>query len=125
MTGDLEVPNITITGNLNLEHGKITSVEVTTNLAVQTTLDSFTVGTYKSVEYLITAKAGTSIDVTKILAVDGGAGNYVSTEFARVTTNNELGTYEVFSFGGTSSLLVTPASGLATVFTIIGTYTDS
>ena len=125
MTGDLEVPNITITGNLNLEHGKITSIEVTTNLAVQTTLDSFTAGSYKSVEYLITAKAGTSIDVTKILAVDGGAGNYVSTEFARVTTNNELATYDLFSFGGTSSLLVTPASGLATVFTIIATYTDS
>jgi hypothetical protein len=125
MTGPLVVQStITTNGPIILPHGRVRTFEVTTTAAVQTILDSHFASIYKSVEYIITAKAGANIDVTKLLCIDDGV-TVSSTEFARVTSNQELGTYEVANQTGFFRLLVTPASGTSTVFTIFATYTDS
>ena len=132
MTGDLTIEtnlivdgNINVDGNVNLEHGRITSKEVTTTSTNTTNLDQNIAGYFKSVEYIITAKQGSNIDVTKILAIDTGS-NMLGTEFARITSGSELASYEVDYDGiGFTRLRCTPASATSTVFTVIATYTES
>jgi len=132
MTGDLTIEtnlivdgNINVDGNVNLEHGRITSKEVTTTSTSATTLDQNIAGYFKSVEYIITAKQGSDVDVTKILAIDTGT-SMLGTEFARITSNSELASYEVDHDGiGFTRLRCTPASATSTVFTVIATYTES
>ena len=130
MTGNLFVPsmtatgNINVDGNLNLEHARITSKETTTTSTSATTLDSNIQGFFKSIEYIITAKSGSNVDVTKILAVDDGS-NIYATEFARIAPNGELATYEVNTNFGFSRLQCTPASATSTVFTVIITGTEA
>jgi DNA-binding FrmR family transcriptional regulator len=132
MTGDLTIEtnlivdgNINVDGNVNLEHGRITSKEVTTTSTNTTNLDQNIAGYFKSVEYIITAKQGSDIDVTKILAIDTGS-NMLGTEFARITSGSELASYEVDHDGiGFTRLRCTPASATSTVFTVIATYTES
>jgi len=131
MTGNLEVPNLTVTGNINvdgnvnLEHGRITSKETTTTSTSTISLDQNIAGSFKSVEYIITAKSGSDVDVTKILGIDTGTA-FLGTEFARITSNSELASYEL-DFDGSffTRLRCTPASATSTTFTIIATYTES
>jgi len=131
MTGNLEVPNLTVTGNINvdgnvnLEHGRITSKETTTTSTSTISLDQNIAGSFKSVEYIITAKSGSDVDVTKILGIDTGTA-FLGTEFARITSNSELASYEL-DFDGFffTRLRCTPASATSTTFTIIATYTES
>ena len=130
MTGNLTVPNLTATnnvsldGNLNFEHGRITTKETTTTATTVTDIDLYGAGQFKSVEYIITAKSGSDIDVTKILAIDTGS-DFLGTEFGRITSGNELASYSLTSGGGLSRLRCTPASATSTVFTVFATYTES
>lgn len=125
MTGALVVNNtITTNGPIILPQGRLRTFEVTTTTTNQTQLDSNIAFLYKSIEYIITAKEGTNVDVTKILCVNNGT-IMSSTEFARVTTGPELGTYEVANATGFGRLYVTPASTNSTVFTIFATYVDA
>jgi hypothetical protein len=130
MTGNLTVPNLTATnnvsldGNLNFEHGRITTKETTTTATTQVSIDQYAQGQFKSVEYIITAKSGSDVDVTKILAIDTGA-DFLGTEFGRIISNVELATYELDTSTGLSRLRCTPASATSTTFTIIATYTES
>jgi len=125
MSGPLVVNStITTDGPIILPHGRVRTIEVTTTAAVSTILDSHFASIYKSVEYIISAKSGANIDVTKLLCIDDGV-TVSSTEFARVTSNQELGTYEVSNQTGFFRLRVTPASGASTVFTVFATYIDS
>ena len=130
MTGNLQVPNLTATnnisfdGNLNFEHGRMTSKETTTTSTSEVSIDQYGQGQFKSAEYIITAKAGTSIDVTKILMIDDGT-NVYATEFARIAPSGELASYDVDVNGGLSRLRATPASSTSTVFTVMITYTES
>ena len=130
MTGNLTLPtltatgNINVDGNLNLEHGRITSKETTTTSTSQFSLDQYIQGQFKSVEWLITAKEGSNVDVTKILAVDDGSSIY-ATEFARIAPSGELASYEVDTNIGFSRLRCTPTSANSTVFTVIITYTEA
>tara|TARA_E500000081_G_scaffold12300_2_gene14955 strand:+ start:5535 stop:9011 length:3477 start_codon:yes stop_codon:yes gene_type:complete len=130
MTGDLTVPNLTSTGhvnldgNLNLEHGRITTNETTTTATTEVSIDQYAQGQFKSVEYIITAKSGSDVDVTKILAIDTGS-DFLGTEFGRITSSNELATYSLDTSTGLSRLRCTPASATSTTFTIIATYTET
>ena len=130
MTGNLQVPNLTATnnisfdGNLNFEHGRMTSKETTTTSTSEFSLDQYGQGQFKSAEYIITAKAGTSVDVSKILMVDDGT-NVYATEFARIAPNGELASYDCDTSTGLSRLRATPASSTSTVFTVMITYTES
>ena len=130
MTGNLFVPtmtatgNINVDGNLNLEHARITSKEITTTSTSAATLDSNIQGFFKSIEYIITAKSGSNIDVTKILMIDDGT-NVYATEFARIAPSGELASYDVDTSTGLSRLRATPASSTSTVFTVMITYTES
>ena len=130
MTGNLTVPNLTATnnisldGNLNFEHGRITTKETTTTATTQVNIDQYAQGQFKSVEYIITAKSGSDVDVTKILAIDTGA-DFLGTEFGRITSGAELASYDLDTSTGLSRLRCTPASDTSTTFTIIATYTES
>jgi len=130
MTGNLTVPNLTATnnvsldGNLNFEHGRITTKETTTTATTQISVDQYAQGQFKSVEYIITAKSGSDVDVTKILAIDTGT-DFLGTEFGRITSNVELATYELDASSGLSRLRCTPASATSTTFTVFATYTES
>jgi hypothetical protein len=130
MTGNLTVPNLTATnnisldGNLNFEHGRITTKEQTTTSTNVETIDQFGQGQFKSVEYIITAKAGTDVDVTKILAIDTGS-DFLGTEFGRITSGSELASYSLDTSTGLSRLRCTPASATSTTFTVFATYTES
>ena len=130
MTGNLIVPNLTATnnvsldGNLNFEHGRITTKETTTTATTQVNIDQYAQGQFKSVEYIITAKSGSDVDVTKILAIDTGA-DFLGTEFGRITSGAELASYDLDTSTGLSRLRCTPASDTSTTFTIIATYTES
>ena len=130
MTGNLQVPNLTATnnisfdGNLNFEHGRMTSKEITTTSTSVVSLDQYATAQFKSAEYIITAKAGSDVDVTKILVVGDGT-NVYATEFARIAPSGELASYDVDTSTGLSRLRVTPASSTSTVFTTIITYTES
>ena len=130
MTGNLQVPNLTATnnisfdGNLNFEHGRMTSKETTTTSTSEVSLDQYGQGQFKSAEYIITAKAGTSVDVSKILMIDDGT-NVYATEFARIAPGGELASYDVDTSTGLSRLRATPASSTSTVFTVMITYTES
>jgi hypothetical protein len=130
MTGNLTVPNLTATtnvsldGNLNFEHGRITTKETTTTATTVVSIDQYAQGQFKSVEYIITAKSGSDVDVTKILAIDTGT-DFLGTEFGRITSGNELASYQLDTSTGLSRLRCTPASTTSTTFTIIATYTES
>jgi len=130
MTGNLTVPNLTATnnisldGNLNFEHGRITTKETITTATTQVSIDQYASGQFKSVEYMITAKSGSDIDVTKILAIDTGS-DFLGTEFGRIISNIELATYEIDNASGLSRLRCTPASATSTTFTVFATYTAS
>ena len=130
MTGNLTVPNLTATnnisldGNLNFEHGRITTKETITTATTQVSIDQYASGQFKSVEYMITAKSGSDIDVTKILAIDTGS-DFLGTEFGRITSGSELATYEIDNASGLSRLRCTPASATSTTFTVFATYTES
>ena len=130
MTGNLQVPNLTATnnvsldGNLNFEHGRITTKETTTTATTQISIDQYAQGQFKSVEYIVTAKSGSDVDVTKILAIDTGT-DFLGTEFGRITSNVELATYELDASSGLSRLRCTPASATSTTFTVFATYTES
>ena len=130
MTGNLTVPNLTATnnvsldGNLNFEHGRITTKESTTTATTQVSIDQYAAGQFKSVEYMVTAKSGSDIDVTKILAIDTGS-DFLGTEFGRITSGSELATYEIDNSSGLSRLRCTPASATSTTFTVFATYTES
>jgi hypothetical protein len=130
MTGNLTVPNLTATnnisldGNLNFEHGRITTKETITTATTQVSIDQYASGQFKSVEYMITAKSGSDIDVTKILAIDTGS-DFLGTEFGRIISNIELATYEIDNASGLSRLRCTPASATSTTFTVFATYTES
>jgi hypothetical protein len=130
MTGNLTVPNLTSTnnisldGNLNFEHGRITTKETITTATTQVSIDQYASGQFKSVEYMITAKSGSDIDVTKILAIDTGS-DFLGTEFGRIISNIELATYEIDNASGLSRLRCTPASATSTTFTVFATYTES
>ena len=130
MTGNLTVPNLTATnnvsldGNLNFEHGRITTKETTTTATTQVSIDQYAQGQFKSAEYIITAKSGSAVDVTKILAIDTGA-DFLGTEFGRITSGAELASYDLDTSTGLSRLRCTPASATSTTFTIIATYTES
>jgi hypothetical protein len=130
MTGNLTVPNLTSTnnisldGNLNFEHGRITTKETITTATTQVSIDQYASGQFKSVEYMITAKSGSDIDVTKILAIDTGS-DFLGTEFGRIISNIELATYEIDNASGLSRLRCTPASATSTTFTVFATYTAS
>jgi len=130
MTGNLTVPNLTATnnvsldGNLNFEHGRITTKETTTTATTVVSIDQYAQGQFKSVEYIITAKSGSDVDVTKILAIDTGT-DFLGTEFGRITSGNELASYQLDTSTGLSRLRCTPASATSTTFTIIATYTES
>ena len=130
MTGNLTVPNLTATnnvsldGNLNFEHGRITTKETITTATTQVSIDQYASGQFKSVEYMVTAKSGSDIDVTKILAIDTGS-DFLGTEFGRITSGSELATYEIDNASGLSRLRCTPASATSTTFTVFATYTES
>ena len=130
MTGNLTVPNLTATnnvsldGNLNFEHGRITTKETITTATTQVSIDQYAAGQFKSVEYMVTAKSGSDIDVTKILAIDTGS-DFLGTEFGRITSGSELATYEIDNASGLSRLRCTPASATSTTFTVFATYTES
>ena len=123
VTDDITAETGTFT-DIVLPFGKLKSFEVTTSTVSVTNLDSHIASLYKSIEYIITAKQGTNIDVTKLLCIDNGS-SILATEFARVTTGTELGTYEVVNSVGFFRLRVTPASTSTTTYTIMATYTDS
>ena len=72
----------------------------------------------------ITAKAGTDVDVTKILAIDTGS-DFLGTEFGRITSGSELASYSLDTSTGLSRLRCTPASATSTTFTVFATYTES
>ena len=130
MTGNLTVPNFTATnnisldGNLNFEHGRITTKETITTATTQVSIDQYASGQFKSVEYMITAKSGSDIDVTKILAIDTGS-DFLGTEFGRITSGSELASYSLDTNSGLSRLRCTPASTTSTTFTVFATYTES
>ena len=130
MTGNLTVPNLIATnnvsldGNLNFEHGRITTKETTTTATTVVSIDQYAQGQFKSAEYIITAKSGSDVDVTKILAIDTGT-DFLGTEFGRITSGNELASYQLDTSTGLSRLRCTPASATSTTFTIIATYTES
>jgi hypothetical protein len=130
MTGNLTVPNLIATnnvsldGNLNFEHGRITTKETTTTATTVVSIDQYSQGQFKSAEYIITAKSGSDVDVTKILAIDTGT-DFLGTEFGRITSGNELASYQLDTSTGLSRLRCTPASATSTTFTIIATYTES
>jgi len=125
MTGPLVVNStITTDGPIIFPHGRLRTFETTTTTTNQTQLDSNIAFAYKSIEYVITAKEGSNVDVTKILCVNNGT-TMSSTEFARVTTGSELGTYDVANSVGFGRLYVTPTSANSTVFTVFATYVDS
>jgi hypothetical protein len=123
VTDDITAETGTFT-DIVLPFGKLKSFEVTTSTVSVTNLDSHIASLYKSIEYIITAKQGTNIDVTKLLCIDNGS-SILATEFARVTTGTELGTYAVVNSVGFFRLRVTPASTSTTTYTIMATYTDS
>jgi hypothetical protein len=124
MTGALVVNNtITTDGPIILPHGRLRTFETTTTTTNQTQLDSNIAFLYKSIEYIITAQEGSNVDVTKLLCITNGS-VINATEFGRVTTGSELGTYEVAIATGFARLYVTPASSSNTVFTTFATYVD-
>jgi len=130
MTGNLTAPNliatnnVSLNGNLNFEHGRITTKETTTTATTVVSIDQYSQGQFKSAEYIITAKSGSDVDVTKILAIDTGT-DFLGTEFGRITSGNELASYQLDTSTGLSRLRCTPASATSTTFTIIATYTES
>jgi len=137
MTGDLTVEtNATVNGQLtvdqvlnvngyiNLAHGRLRTKEYTKTSTSEFSLDQYAQGYYKSVEYIITAKSGTDVDVTKILTIDTGS-DFLGTEFARITSAGELYSISLDNATGLSRLRCIPASAASTVFTIIATYTES
>jgi len=102
--------------NLTFANVSFSDIELTTTGVGQVTLDTFTVGSYRSAEYLIQVKnnAANGYQVSKLLLIHNGT-TPISTEYGLLTTNSTLAT---FTSSGNSTLItlsVTPASVNTTI----------
>jgi hypothetical protein len=79
------------------------------------TLDTFTVGTYRSAKYLVTANTSDSWQSSEAIVLHDGTDGFI-TEYGSVYSNNTIYTLSADTNGGSVRLRATP-SGAGTTFT--------
>ena len=119
VTGDTMSGNLTVQGNLNLNHSGFVSASTTTTSTTATAVYAFPHGSYSAAEIVVSATQGSNRHITKLLITHDGS-TAIATEYGTVYTNSELATYDVAISGPVLTLNATPSSSSSTVFKISG-----
>ena len=98
------------------EHPQIKSLSTTTTGQTQQSLDSFPTGTYRSVEYFVSASSNSnSWFASKVIVIHDGTNAYL-TEYGVVSTHDsEFITFDADINSGNVRLLGTPSNSLTNV----------
>jgi phage-related tail fiber protein len=100
--------------NLPLENGDITSGSLTTVNTSQQVADSISIGSVRTVKYMVQASSGSSYHATEVLVIHNGTTTYM-TEYATLMTDGSLVTLDADISDGNLRLLATPANAATTL----------
>jgi hypothetical protein len=87
---------------------------VTSATTANQIVDSFTAASFRVVKYLIQVTAGSTYQVTEVLAVHDGTTVYLS-EFGSIATASDLATFDSDINSGNFRLLTTPVNAVTTI----------
>lgn len=119
VTGDTMSGNLTVQGNLNLNHSAFVSAETTTTTTSSSTIYAFPFASYSAAELTISVTRGSNRHLTKLLITHDGS-TAIATEYGTVYTASELADYEVTISGPVLQLNATPSAATSTVFKVSG-----
>ena len=120
MTGDLEVPNVVITSDLDFPATTVQTATATLTTTSSTLLHEFPLADYVGAEYIVTGKNGINTHITKLLVVHNGT-VADATEYGSVFTFAVMGIYDVSVSNGNVQLLVSPSYASTTTFKVSAT----
>ncbi len=91
--------------------------EVTTTSTTETTIDEFSTSSGSSAVYIVQAKQGSDVHISKIHLVHDGT-TVSMTEFAKVKTGSSLGTFDADISGSNVRLRATSTSATSTTYNV-------
>lgn len=110
-----------IAPSINTQHGAITSATLTTSATTANqVIMSLSATTYRTVEYLIQVKSGTSYHMTKINLIHNGTDVWID-EYGTIYTGTSLATFSADISGGNIRLLLATVANAVTTIKVIAT----
>jgi len=102
---------------IDLLAANITSISGTTTAnAIPVIIDTFPTAMYTCADYTVQLQTINSLHLTRILGMQDGVNAYM-TEYATLTSNASLGTFNIILSGTNVQLLYTPKNPLAQIIT--------
>jgi hypothetical protein len=88
--------------------------EITTSNTSIKTIDSYVANNYRTSKYLMQISCNVGYQATEILLIHDGS-NVLTTEYATLSTNGNLGVVSANIASGNVNLLFTPINGVNTI----------
>lgn len=108
-TGGTITGDLTVNGSTKSLYAEQTSNTYTLATLSQTTIDSFDINVYRTAKYLVQITQGTKYHATEFMLIHNGT-NVNAIEYATVTTDGELGTFDADINTGLVRLRFTPTN---------------
>ena len=109
--------------SLTLPDGLISTLTSTLTTISETSIDTFSSSSYRSVKYQIQITRGSEYQITEVFIVHDGTSSY-GTEYATVKTGSTLSSFSTDIDSGNVRLLVTPTDTASTTFKLIKTLVE-
>lgn len=115
--GSASVLKIEDAEELGLLHSIQATFRSVTSSVSQITLCEVPIASFQSCRYTISVKTAAGIHMSEIMSIHDGTNVYTN-EFGEIISGSSLGTFATDINTGMLRLLVTPASGVTTTFTV-------
>jgi hypothetical protein len=99
---------------ITLTNGAITTIAYTTTTTSQNTIDSFPTTTYRTADYQVSIKSGSSYHITEMSVLHDGTTVWMD-QYSEVFTGSSLGSFDATIVAGDLNILFTPTNASTTV----------